>query len=273
MKTKFLTLIAVLFATLSAQAQLIEKQPVYVISEETAVTTCDSVEVVETEALESDFNIDFPFNLGRNKKKSRSVVTLQFMPNVSLGLVNVPTGGGMNPRFNTMKSWEMGIPSTVNIIYRPFENGPQFTLGFLGMQVKKIVSKQNFFFDIQGNGSDDRLDVTTYPGGSDKWSSSIQVAQFTNPVGVRQYFAKNVFVELSAALTFNVSVKVKNCYRLNGKKYKETQDFGNYRPLGCDLQMRMHVRDVDWYLKYTPTDMFAGGIGPKIRTLSFGFIL
>lgn len=217
-------------------------------------------------SISQDWNLHLPFTKssvsGNKKKRSKwSVVSGGFYFGYN-NTVDETIGE------KTTSSMEIAWDRILGMQYKPFANGPAFSLGF-GVGWKNIGFK-----DTYKCFSGDRNQI--YIGQFDEEripkSSRLKVFSLRVPFMASHKLFPDLRLSAGTIMNVNTHASVKNCYlREDDVKVEESFSGVPVRKVSWDVMGALSWDCIGVYVKYCPQTMFKSGKGPQFKTFSIGF--
>ncbi len=211
-----------------------------------------------------DFKI--PFQGARDSHRSSSKYSI-CISGPSIGWVtalNAPDGMDVDMGASYEIMWE----NMLNFRYSLAGGAMQFSVG-LGLNWKNFRMTGRTCFVKEDNS----LLLGAYPEGADIQFSRIKVFSLMVPFMYHQRIYKNISFSAGPVLNFNTHASLKTRYKLDGKKFKETNNHIHHNRVTVDLMARLSFRAVGFYVKYSPCEVLNTDFGPKFTALSAGVTL
>lgn len=221
------------------------------------------VSVIKERSSDWDFNIPFRKHTEEQKRKRNSFVVKDF----KIGLSTVQ-GAPDNMDVTMGSSWEITTP-TFGWEYRPWRNRTSFSIGVAcSWRNYRMTGRQRF---IKDSGTD--MSIGAYPEGADIQFSRIKVFSWAVPVMFTHETKNNFNFSFGPIINFNTHASMKTRYKLNGEKYKLTDDIIHQTPVTVDIQASFGFKTLGFYVKYSPCNVLDTTYGPEFSALSVGVIL
>lgn len=131
-----------------------------------------------------------------------------------------------------------------------------------------MTGKQRF---IKDSGTD--MSIGAYPEGADIQFSRIKVFSWAVPVMFTHETKNNFNFSFGPIINFNTHASMKTRYKLNGEKYKLTDDNIHQTPVTVDIQASFGFKTLGFYVKYSPCNVLDNTYGPEFSALSVGLVI
>ena len=132
----------------------------------------------------------------------------------------------------------------------------------------RMTGKQRF---IKDPGND--MSIGAYPEGADIQFSRIKVFSWSVPVMFTHKTKNNFSFSFGPIINFNTHASMKTRYKLNGEKFKLTDDNIHQTPVTVDIQASFGFNTLGFYVKYSPCKVLDTTYGPEFSALSVGIVL
>ena len=173
--------------------------------------------------------------------------------------VNIPVG----------PSWEF-MWDIAHIQVRPWKEFDHYFKTGFGLDWRNYrMTDRNRFMEQ----SDGQITVIPYPQGSEPNFSRIKVLSLTVPFTYGFYpFRHGLFrgFEVGPVLNFNVYSSIKTRYSINGENQKDFTKGLHKNPVTVDLMLKLRMKHLGFYAKYSPCNVLDTSYGPKFKSVSFG---
>lgn len=220
------------------------------------------VSVTKERSNNWDFNIPF-----RNRKPERKHKRVFLVKNLQLGLSSVQ-GAPDNMDVNMGSSWEITTP-TFGWAYYPWHTETSLSMGVAcSWRNYRMTGKSRF---VKDEGSD--MYIGAYPEGADIEFSRIKVFSWAVPVMLTHETKNNFRFSLGTIVNFNTHASLKTRYKLDGQKYKLTDNNIHQTPVTVDIQASVGYKILGFYVKYSPCKVLDTAYGPDFTALSVGLVL
>ena len=173
--------------------------------------------------------------------------------------VNIPVG----------PSWEF-MWDIAHIQVRPWKEFDHYFKTGFGLDWRNYrMTDRNRFMEQ----SDGQITVIPYPQGSEPNFSRIKVLSLTVPFTYGFYpFKHGLFrgFEVGPVLNFNVYSSIKTRYSIDGENQKDFTKGLHKNPVTVDLMLKLRMKHLGFYAKYSPCNVLDTSYGPKFKSVSFG---
>lgn len=173
--------------------------------------------------------------------------------------VNIPVG----------PSWEF-MWDIAHIQVRPWKEFDHYFKTGFGLDWRNYrMTDRNRFMEQ----SDGQITVIPYPQGSEPNFSRIKVLSLTVPFTYGFYpFRHGLFrgFEVGPVLNFNVYSSIKTRYSIDGENQKDFTKGLHKNPVTVDLMLKLRMKHLGFYAKYSPCNVLDTSYGPKFKSVSFG---
>lgn len=121
--------------------------------------------------------------------------------------------------------------------------------------------------------SDDGVvSVADYPEDSDPKFSRIKVFSVNFPL--RYHYYHNDFgFSVGPVLNLNTYGSIKTKYLLHGGEFKDVSKNIHQTRFTVDFMATIYLKEISFYVKYSPNNVLETIYGPKFKSLSFGIFL
>lgn len=216
-------------------------------------------ESIDNDLDNNEWGMSLPFLKEKKRKKSEVIWLGQTYVGIALP-VNEPRG--------LDASVECGVGQLIGASFSPWAKGPSFAIGF-GIHYQQYTL-HNALFSL----GDKRLSLVSPVEGASDLSSRLCNFGFQIPFTITQKICHEFGITVGAALKFNTYTTASSKYHLDDVTYQMDFKGLQQHTLGADIYAAIGlVNDIGLYVRYTPTDLFRSGYGPRFNTVSFGITI
>jgi len=180
--------------------------------------------------------------------------------------VNTPLSVSEGYGFATFRSWEIFFG--FNWGYTPEKALQTYSFGLwfdwkgYGLSTNKRMVKDQ----------DNVVDLVDYPTGAQKGSSRIDMFSLSVPLLFTQKLGRTSKWSLTVGpvVNFNVRGRLNNYYEDNDVEYSESFKKLDYNVVTVDLMAAVRYKNLAFYCKYNPVNVFKKNKGPEFKSLTFG---
>lgn len=169
------------------------------------------------------------------------------------------------------RSIEWGILNLLGWEYRPWRNGPRWSVG-LGFGFKSYRTHKGgtrFYKNSDGD-----FVVDGYPDDTQGRHSRLQIFHLNVPLMMTQRIYRKWGVRLGAVVNFNLHASANSCYDYDGIEIKESYKRLQQRKVSVDFMASTGMIGIfSVYVKYSPFSVMKTGCGPDIKSVSVGVML
>ena len=219
-----------------------------------------SAAVIATEK-NADWDFTIPF-VGKNNKSRRYYMT-EDLASVGIGMVNaVNAPDGLNVDMGA--SYEISVDNLFKFRYNLIP-ATSVSLG-AGMSWRNYRMTGHTRFVKEGN----NIVLDTYPEGADIKFSRLKIFSITVPLLINQAIGRKAALSVGPVLNINTYGSLKTRYTLNGEKVKEKNKDIHQSSATIDFMAKLHIGEIGFYAKYSPSDVLNTEFGPKFSSFSAG---
>jgi len=117
------------------------------------------------------------------------------------------------------------------------------------------------------------MSIGAYPEGADIQFSRIKVFSWAVPVMFTHETKKYFSFSFGPIINFNTHASMKTRYKLNGEKFKLTDNNIHQTPVTVDIQASFGFKTLGFYVKYSPCKVLDTTYGPEFSALSVGLVI
>ena len=103
--------------------------------------------------------------------------------------------------------------------------------------------------------------------------SRVKVFSLQMPLLYRYKFNRNFSFSVGPVLNLNLHSSLKTRYKIDGQKYKDTDNDARVNPVTVDIMSIIETPVLDLYIKYSPCNVLKTDFAPKFQSLSLGFYI
>ena len=219
-----------------------------------------SAAVIATEK-NADWDFTIPF-VGKNNKSRRYYMT-EDLASVGIGMVNaVNAPDGLNVDMGA--SYEISVDNLLEFSYNLIPT-TSVSLG-AGMSWRNYRMTGHTRFVKEGNS----IVLDSYPEGADIKFSRLKIFSITVPLLINQAIGRKAALSVGPVVNINTYGSLKTRYVLDGEKIKEQSKDIHQNSATVDFMAKLHIGDIGFYAKYSPSDVLNTEFGPKFSSFSAG---
>ena len=219
-----------------------------------------SAAVIATEK-NADWDFTIPF-VGKNNKSRRYYMT-EDLASVGIGMVNaVNAPDGLNVDMGA--SYEISVDNLLEFSYNLIPT-TSVSLG-AGMSWRNYRMTGHTRFVKEGN----NIVLDSYPEGADIKFSRLKIFSITVPLLINQAIGRKAALSVGPVVNINTYGSLKTRYVLDGEKIKEQSKDIHQNSATVDFMAKLHIGDIGFYAKYSPSDVLNTEFGPKFSSFSAG---
>ena len=221
----------------------------------------DSSAAVITTEKNADWDFTIPF-VGTNTKSRRYYMT-EDLASVGIGMVNaVNAPDDLNVDMGA--SYEISVDNLFKFRYNLIP-ATSVSLG-AGMSWRNYRMTGHTRFVKEGN----NIVLDTYPEGADIKFSRLKIFSITVPLLINQAIGRKVALSVGPVLNINTYGSLKTRYVLDDEKIKEQSKDIHQNSATVDFMAKLHIGEIGFYAKYSPSDVLNTEFGPKFSSFSAG---
>ena len=219
-----------------------------------------SAAVIATEK-NADWDFTIPF-VGKNNKSRRYYMT-EDLASVGIGMVNaVNAPDDLNVDMGA--SYEISVDNLFKFRYNLIP-ATSVSLG-AGMSWRNYRMTGHTRFVKEGNS----LVLGNYPEGADIKFSRLKIFSITVPLLINQAIGRKAALSVGPVVNINTYGSLKTRYVLDGEKIKEQSKDIHQNSATVDFMAKLHIGEIGFYAKYSPSDVLNTEFGPKFSSFSAG---
>ena len=219
-----------------------------------------SAAVIATEK-NADWDFTIPF-VGKNNKSRRYYMT-EDLASVGIGMVNaVNAPDDLNVDMGA--SYEISVDNLFKFRYNLIP-ATSVSLG-AGMSWRNYRMTGHTRFVKEGNS----LVLGNYPEGADIKFSRLKIFSITVPLLINQAIGRKVALSVGPVVNINTYGSLKTRYVLDDEKIKEQSKDIHQNSATVDFMAKLHIGEIGFYAKYSPSDVLNTAFGPKFSSFSAG---
>lgn len=245
--------------SLAVKVEGTEENPSYFYSQQMEV---DSTAAVITKEKNADWDFTIPFK----KNKPRKYYMTNDITSLGIGMVNaINTPENLN--IDMGASYEFSIDNLLRCCYNLIPT-TSVSLGF-GLNWKNYRMTGHTRFIQEGN----NLCLDKYPEGADIKFSRLKIFSITVPLLIHQAIGRKAALSLGPVVNINTYGSLKTRYVLNNEKIKEKSKDIHQNSTTIDFMAKIHLGEIGFYAKYSPSSVLNPDFGPKFNSFSAGICL
>lgn len=242
--------------SLAVKVEGTEENPSYFYSQQMEV---DSTAAVITKEKNADWDFTIPFK----KNKPRKYYMTNDITSLGIGMVNVINAPD-NLSIDMGASYEFSVDNLLKCCYNLIPT-TSVSLG-IGLNWKNYRMTGCTRFIKEGN----NLFLDNYPEGADIKFSRLKIFSFTVPLLIHQAIGRKAALSLGPVVNINTYGSLKTRYVLNDERIKEKSKDINQNSATIDFMAKIHLGEIGFYAKYSPTSVLNPDFGPKFNSYSAG---
>lgn len=242
--------------SLAVKVEGTEENPSYFYSQQMEV---DSTAAVITKEKNADWDFTIPFK----KNKPRKYYMTNDITSLGIGMVNA-INAPENLNIDMGASYEFSVDNLLKCCYNLIPT-TSVSLG-IGLNWKNYRMTGCTRFIKEGN----NLFLDNYPEGADIKFSRLKIFSFTVPLLIHQAIGRKAALSLGPVVNINTYGSLKTRYVLNDERIKEKSKDINQNSATIDFMAKIHLGEIGFYAKYSPTSVLNPDFGPKFNSYSAG---
>lgn len=216
----------------------------------------------------SDWELKLPFLKSDSSRASRAYWSV-ILDGIYLGFGWPQVGSGHEAFKQAMgHEYEMGIMNLVGVQFST-GYGQDISLG-VGIEARRYhMHTVGLQFAKNEAG---KVDIMPFPDGAHKRKANIELSSLQFPLVFKQYVGDFHF-SVAAIMNVNTTARLHAQYRLDDKDFDVCTRRIGHRPVTFDVMGAVSYESLGWYVRYRPQSVLKPDFGPKISTITTGFIL
>ena len=234
---------------------------------ENTIQLVDSNYVSESSINSSRWDFSWPI-LKRQKAPCKPGDSeSNFSPSVGVGFVTA-LGAPDNMEVTMGQSWEI-FWTILQWEYNRCGSPSLWSVGFgLDWRNYRMTDVWRFVKDTESN-----ILIDKYPDGAIPKFSRVKVFSLQVPVLYQYRIGKDFTIGAGPVFNLNTHSSLKTRYKIDGEKYKDTDNDARVTPLTVDFMGVINTPIVNFYVKYSPCNVLQTAHAPKFQSLSVGIYL
>ena len=245
-------------SSMSVKVEGTAENPAYFYSQQMEV---DTTAAIITREKNADWDFTIPF--ANKKNKPRKYYMTNDITSLGIGMVNVINAPD-NLNIDMGASYEFSVDNLLKCCYNLIPT-TSVSLG-IGLNWKNYRMTGCTRFVKEGN----NLFLDNYPEGADIKFSRLKIFSFTVPLLIHQAIGRKAALSLGPVVNINTYGSLKTRYVLNDERIKEKSKDINQNSATIDFMAKIHLGEIGFYAKYSPTSVLNPDFGPKFNSYSAG---
>lgn len=245
-------------SSMSVKVEGTAENPAYFYSQQMEV---DTTAAIITREKNADWDFTIPF--ANKKNKPRKYYMTNDITSLGIGMVNVINAPD-NLNIDMGASYEFSVDNLLKCCYNLIPT-TSVSLG-IGLNWKNYRMTGCTRFVKEGN----NLFLDNYPEGADIKFSRLKIFSFTVPLLIHQAIGRKAALSLGPVVNINTYGSLKTRYVLNDERIKEKSKDINQNSATIDFIAKIHLGEIGFYAKYSPTSVLNPDFGPKFNSYSAG---
>ena len=245
-------------SSMSVKVEGTAENPAYFYSQQMEV---DTTAAIITREKNADWDFTIPF--ANKKNKPRKYYMTNDITSLGIGMVNA-INAPENLNIDMGASYEFSIDNLLRCCYNLIPT-TSVSLGF-GLNWKNYRMTGHTRFIQEGN----NLCLDKYPEGADIKFSRLKIFSITVPLMIHQAIGRKVALSVGAVANINTYGSLKTRYILNDEKIHEKSKDINQNSATIDFMAKIHLGEIGFYAKYSPSNVLNPDFGPEFNSISAG---
>ena len=245
-------------SSMSVKVEGTAENPAYFYSQQMEV---DTTAAIITREKNADWDFTIPF--ANKKNKPRKYYMTNDITSLGIGMVNVINAPD-NLNIDMGASYEFSVDNLLKCCYNLIPT-TSVSLG-IGLNWKNYRMTGCTRFVKEGN----NLFLDNYPEGADIKFSRLKIFSFTVPLLIHQAIGRKAALSLGPVVNINTYGSLKTRYVLNDERIKEKSKDINQNSATIDFMAKIHLGEIGFYAKDSPTSVLNPDFGPKFNSYSAG---
>ena len=245
-------------SSMSVKVEGTAENPAYFYSQQMEV---DTTAAIITREKNADWDFTIPF--ANKKNKPRKYYMTNDITSLGIGMVNVINAPD-NLNIDMGASYEFSVDNLLKCCYNLIPT-TSVSLG-IGLNWKNYRMTGCTRFVKEGN----NLFLDNYPESADIKFSRLKIFSFTVPLLIHQAIGRKAALSLGPVVNINTYGSLKTRYVLNDERIKEKSKDINQNSATIDFMAKIHLGEIGFYAKYSPSNVLNPDFGPEFNSISAG---